>query len=53
MKQTESFENLADAITEPTISDRIEVQINSFLGFMWLLITGYWFDYLLNSFRRK
>ena len=63
MKQNkESYENLQELNetivydfeeTIPSCREKIEVKINSCLGFIWLLITGYWFNYIYNYLKEK
>ena len=33
--------------------EKIEVKINSCLGFIFLFFTGYWFNYIYNYFKEK
>ena len=63
MKENKSYQNLQDIIeNEPleiepirekikvNCSDKVEVFFNSFFGFVFLLLNGYWFQYLYNTY---
>ena len=38
---------------ETSCREKIEVKINSCLGFFWLLITCYWYNSLINYLKEK
>ena len=38
---------------ETSCREKIEVKINSCLGFIFLFFTGYWFNYIYNYFKEK
>lgn len=52
-----SYENLNEAIeNEPLEVDcreKVEVKFRSCFGFLWLLLTGYWFQYIYNTYLKK
>ena len=47
----ENLQNIEELI--PSCREKIEVKINSILGFLWLLITCYWYNSLINSIFKK
>ena len=54
MKHNKTYENLQQLENlETTCREKIEVQINSCLGFLWLLITCYWYNSLINYLKKK
>lgn len=51
-KNKKSYENLQELRTKAL--EKIEVKINSCLGFLWLFFTCYWYNSLINSiFKHK
>lgn len=51
-----SYENLEEFQVlkkDSTCLDKLEIKMNSCLGFLWLLITCYWYNSLINYLKKK